>query len=363
MKKNLPILIALAALLIFGAVRYDHFISAYNITSFWRYNSMFALISVGMAFVIITGGIDLSVGAVAAMASVVAALASPHGGLAAVLAGAGAGLAVGVLNGLVITHLRILPFIVTLATSLGAHGLALLLGHNDAVSIAPDSSFGNFGQGDIFGLPIPGVVAALAAILGWLALRSTRFGRHALAIGGSEEASRLMGLNVDRTLVAVYALSGLLAGVAGAILAAQFGAGQPNEGVGWELFAISAVVLGRNAAHRRTRLDRNDDGGRRVAGAGVQPAELRERARVYQFVGVLAVGDTRRIPAAGDRAAGAGAQEAGERGDARALKFAGEPGNVTPKKPGRSTRHDRNAPAGFHRPSLTRRTRLPSGYR
>jgi len=244
MKKNLPILLALAALLVLGVLRYDHFASAYNINSFWRYNSMFALISVGMAFVIITGGIDLSVGTVAALASVVAALASPHGGLVAVLAGAGAGLAIGVLNGIVITHMRILPFIVTLATSLGAHGLALLLGHNDAVSIAPSSSFGNFGQGDLWGLPIPGIVAAVAAVLGWLALRSTRFGRHALAIGGSEEASRLMGLNVDRTLVAVYALSGLLAGIAGAILAAQFGAGQPNEGVGWELFAISAVVLG-----------------------------------------------------------------------------------------------------------------------
>jgi galactofuranose transport system permease protein len=244
MKKNLPILLALVALIVLGVLRYDHFASAYNINSFWRYNSMFALISVGMAFVIITGGIDLSVGTVAALASVVAALMSPHGGLVAVLAGAGAGLAVGVLNGLVITHMRILPFIVTLATSLGAHGLALLLGHNDAVSIAPTSSFGNFGQGDLWGLPIPGIVAAVAAVLGWLALRSTRFGRHALAIGGSEEASRLMGLNVDRTLIAVYALSGLLAGMAGAILAAQFGAGQPNEGVGWELFAISAVVLG-----------------------------------------------------------------------------------------------------------------------
>ncbi|WP_158937661.1 ABC transporter permease [Burkholderia sp. S171] len=244
MKKNLPILLALAALLLLGVLRYDHFASAYNINSFWRYNSMFALISVGMAFVIITGGIDLSVGTVAALASVVAALASPYGGVVAVLAGAGAGLAIGVLNGLVITHMRILPFIVTLATSLGAHGLALLLGHNDAVSIAATSSFANFGQGDVWGLPIPGIVAAVAAVLGWLALRSTRFGRHALAIGGSEEASRLMGLNVDRTLVAVYALSGLLAGIAGAILAAQFGAGQPNEGVGWELFAISAVVLG-----------------------------------------------------------------------------------------------------------------------
>lgn len=244
MKKNLPILIALAALLVLGVTRYEHFASAYNITSFWRYNSMFALISIGMAFVIITGGIDLSVGAVAALGSVVAALASSHGGVAAVLAGSCAGLAVGVLNGLVITHMRILPFIVTLATSLGAHGLALLLGHNDAVAISAESNFADFGQGDLFGLPIPGLVAVAAAVLGWIALRSTRFGRHALAIGGSEEASRLMGLNVDRTLVSVYAVSGLLAGIAGAILAAQFGAGQPNEGVGWELFAISAVVLG-----------------------------------------------------------------------------------------------------------------------
>ena len=90
MKKNLPILLALAALVVFGLVRYEHFGSAYNITSFWRYNSMFALISVGMAFVIITGGIDLSVGAVAALASVIAALTSVYGGWVAVLAGCAA---------------------------------------------------------------------------------------------------------------------------------------------------------------------------------------------------------------------------------------------------------------------------------
>jgi ribose transport system permease protein len=244
MKKNLPILIALVALLLLGVTRYEHFLSAYNVTSFWRYNSMFLLISIGMAFVIITGGIDLSVGTVAAMSSVVAALASPYGGWVAVLAGAGAGLLVSVLNGIIITRLKILPFITTLATSLGAHGLGLLLGKNDAVSISSDTNFANFGQGDLFGLPIPGLIALVAAVAGWLALRSTRFGRHSLAIGGSEEAARLMGLNVNRTLVAVYAVSGLLAGLAGVILAAQFGAGQPNEGVGWELFAISAVVLG-----------------------------------------------------------------------------------------------------------------------
>jgi galactofuranose transport system permease protein len=244
MKKNLPILLALAALVVLGLLRYDHFGSAYNIDTFWRYNSMFALISIGMTFVIVTGGIDLSVGTVAALASVVAALTSAYGGWIAVLAGAAAGLAVGVLNGLIITRLKIVPFITTLATSLGAHGCALLLGKNDAVSIASSSNFGSFGQGDVFGLPIPGLVALAAALAGWLALRSARFGRHALAIGGSEEAARLMGLNVDRTLVTVYAISGLLAGMAGVILASQFGAGQPNEGVGWELFAISAVVLG-----------------------------------------------------------------------------------------------------------------------
>ncbi len=244
MKKNLPLLLALAALLLLGVLRYEHFASAYNANAFLRYNSMFMLISVGMAFVIITGGIDLSVGTVAALASVVAALLSPYGTVAAMLGGAVAGLLVGVLNGVIITRLKILPFITTLATSLGAHGIALLLGQNDAVSIAADSSFGAFGQGDFFGMPIPGLVAAAAAIVGWLALRSSRFGRHSLAIGGSEEASRLMGLNVDRTLIAVYAVSGLLAGLAGVILAAQFGAGQPNEGGGWELFAISAVVLG-----------------------------------------------------------------------------------------------------------------------
>ena len=244
MKKNYVILLVLVALVAFGAIRYDNFVSAYNISSFWRYNSMFALISIGMCFVIVTGGIDLSVGTVAAMSSVVAALVSPHGATLAVLAGVGAGLLMGVVNGLIITRLRILPFIVTLATSLAAHGLALLLGHNDAVAISAESGFAAFGQGDWLGLPIPAWVSLLAFVFALVALGYTRFGRYALAAGGSEEAARLMGLDIDRLLVTVYAVSGALAGLAGVILASQFGAGQPNEGVGWELFAISAVVLG-----------------------------------------------------------------------------------------------------------------------
>src|SRR3954471_13676187 len=122
---RLGVTLALLALILFGWVRYENFLSEYNVLSFLRYNSMFALIALGMCFVIITGGIDLSVGGVAAMSSVVAALASPYGLVPGVLAGTFAGLLVGLLNGLIITRLKILPFITTLATMLAAYGTAL----------------------------------------------------------------------------------------------------------------------------------------------------------------------------------------------------------------------------------------------
>ncbi|UEM07960.1 ABC transporter permease (plasmid) [Skermanella rosea] len=238
------VLIALVLLILFGALRYDNFLGEYNVLSVLRYNSMFALIALGMCFVIMTGGIDLSVGAVAAMASVVSALLSPQGLLPALLGGVAAGAAVGLINGLVIAKLRILPFITTLATLLAAQGTGLLLAGNQSVSVSWDGLFVELGQGDLFGLPIPALIAAAAYVLGSLALNYTGFGRHTLAVGGNEEAARLMGLPVERITIAVYTLSGALAGLAGVILASQFGAGQPTEGAGWELFAIAAVVVG-----------------------------------------------------------------------------------------------------------------------
>ena len=102
----------------------------------------------------------------------------------------------------------------------------------------------NVGQGDLLGFPTPAWIAGIAYIAGSIALNFTAFGRHVLAVGGNEEATRLMGLPADRTVFLVYLLSGSLAGLAGVMLAAQFGAGQPIEGVGWELFAIAAVVVG-----------------------------------------------------------------------------------------------------------------------
>ncbi len=238
------VLIALALLILFGWLRYDNFLGLFNISTVLRYNSMFALVALGMCFVIMTGGIDLSVGSTAALGSVVSALLSPYGMLVGTLGGVAAGLCIGILNGVVIVRLRILPFIATLATMLAANGTALLLAQDQTVSVSYDGTFINLGQGDFYNIPIPALIAVVAYLIGSLVLNFTSTGRTVLAIGGNEDASRLMGLPVNRVKFLVYALSGGLAGLAGVILASQFGAGQPIEGVGWELFAIASVVVG-----------------------------------------------------------------------------------------------------------------------
>ena len=238
------VLIALVLLILFGALRYDHFLGAYNVLSVLRYNSMFALTSLGMCFVIMTAGIDLSVGTTAACASVVSAIFSPFGLLPGLLAGLATGLAVGLVNGFMVTRMRILPFVATLSGMLMASGAGLLLAHNQSVSVSYDTDFTWLGQGDLLGFPVPAWIAGIAYVYGSVVLNYTSFGRYILAIGGNEEAARLMGLPVDRVIFWTYVQSGVLASLAGVILAAQFGAGQPAEGVGWELFSIAAVVVG-----------------------------------------------------------------------------------------------------------------------
>jgi ribose transport system permease protein len=236
--------IALFALVAFGCARYDNFLSLYNVTSVLRYNAMFALVSLGMCFVIMSGGIDLSVGAVAALGSVAAARASPQGLLAGLVAGVAAGLLMGTVNGLLVTRARLLPFIATLTTMLAAGGAALLLADNQSVAVSYTSGFTSRGQGDLGVVPVPCLIAAAAYAIGSGVLNLTAAGRTVLAVGGQEEASRLMGLRADRIKFGVYLASGGLAGLAGVILASQFGAGQPIEGAGWELSAIASVVVG-----------------------------------------------------------------------------------------------------------------------
>lgn len=238
-------LAALVILVVFGVLRYgENFYSEYNIQEVLRYNAMFGLIALGMTFVIMTGGIDLSVGAVAALGSVVLALLSPHGVWIAIGGAVLAGLAVGLLNGTIIARYGIQPFIVTLAMLMAARGVALILADNTNVYVDFESGFMDLDRNEIASIPLRIVILFAAYIAGSVLLNFTRFGRHALAIGGNEEAARLAGLPIGRTLLAVYGLSGALAGLAGVLLGWQTATGAPTEGLGWELSAIAAVVIG-----------------------------------------------------------------------------------------------------------------------
>ncbi|MCG8595211.1 MAG: ABC transporter permease [Kiloniellales bacterium] len=243
--RNAGVWIALVALILFGLARYDNFGGTYNIVSFLNYNSMFIIISIGMCFVIMTGGIDLSVGSVAAFTSVVAAYLSPYGIEVALPLGVLTGVALGAVNAFFIIAMRIPPFIATLATMLGAKGGALVISGAQTIAVDWGSNFTKLGMEKAFGtLPWTIVIVALAAVALWVVLEHTPLGRSVLAIGDSEDASNLMGLKVNRAKAFVYLLSGGCAGLAGVFLASGFGAGQPLEGVGWELSAIAAVVVG-----------------------------------------------------------------------------------------------------------------------
>ena len=236
---------ALACLILFGVLRYENFGGAYNITSFLNYNSMFIVISVGMCFVIMTGGIDLSVGSVAAFTSVVAAYLSPYGIQVALPGAVAAGIAFGAINAFCIIVLRIPPFIATLATMLGAKGGALVISGAQTISVDWGSNFTKMGMEKALNiLPWSIVLVGAVVIVLWFVLEKTSLGRTVLAIGGGEDASTLMGLKVNRAKAFVYMLSGGCAGLAGVILASGFGAGQPLEGIGWELSAIASVVVG-----------------------------------------------------------------------------------------------------------------------
>lgn len=242
---HLAVWVALAVLILLGLIRYENFASAYNVSSFLGYNSMFVVISVGMCLVIMTGGIDLSVGTVAALSSVVAAYLSPQGLIVALPAGVATGLAVGALNAAMISGLRLPPFMATLASMLAAKGAALWLSDNRTVAVDWASDFTALGMNKVAGLlPWAFLVALVVVVFAWVLLERSPLGRTILAIGGNAEAAHLMGLKTRRAEVFVYVFSGACAGLAGVFLASGYGAGQPLEGAGWELAAIAAVVVG-----------------------------------------------------------------------------------------------------------------------
>jgi ribose transport system permease protein len=238
-------LIVVCAVMVFAS---DSFLSASNATNILRQVSINALIAVGMTFVILTGGIDLSVGAVMALSGTVAAglMAGGAGGGVALAACIGIGLAFGLANGGFVARAGMPPIIVTLATMGIARGLALIYTGGYPISGLPDWMRW-FGSGTVAGVQAPIVIMVVVYAIGWVVLERMPFGRYVFAIGGNEQATRLSGVRVARTKLLVYAVSGVTAAIAGVVLTSRLFSGQPNAGQGFELDAIAAVVLGGTA--------------------------------------------------------------------------------------------------------------------
>ena len=208
-----------------------------------RQVSINAIIAFGMTFVILTGGIDLSVGSILALSSAVMAnlIVTGTDPVLAIVLAAGAGLVLGGINGLVITYGRVAPFIATLATMTIYRGATLVFTDGNPISgLTQDSLFHGFGQGDIAGLPVPAITMFLAFIALWFVLSRTSLGRKTYAVGGSEKVSYIAGIKIDRVKIFVYALTGMLCGIAGAIITSRLNSAQPTAGAGYELDAIAA---------------------------------------------------------------------------------------------------------------------------
>ncbi len=253
-----PLVFLLALMLVF-ALTNESFLTQLNLFNVARQISITGLIALGMTFVILTAGIDLSVGSLLALCGMVAAVVakggassnlslsaaetSGYGWFAALLAALLVGTVAGAVQGLLITRLRVPPFVVTLGGLTIFRGLTLIISGGGPISgFTPAMRW--FGTGLVGPVPVPVIIFAAAAVLCHLVLRYTRFGRAVYAVGGNAEAARLSGVRVDRVLVAVYMTVGFFCGLAAFVLSARLNSAEAVAGAGYELTVISAVVIG-----------------------------------------------------------------------------------------------------------------------
>nr|WP_300315324.1 ribose ABC transporter permease [Halomonas sp.] len=241
------IVIAFIVLCVVLSVVSPYFLGVNNLLNVLRQVSINGVLAIGMTFVILTRGIDLSVGSVMAFSAMVAAsfagASADYGLILPILLGLGAGLVLGSINGLMVARFAIPPFVMTLGMLSMARGLTYI--YSDGMPISSLSShFLWLGQGMVAGIPVPVLLFATVFIIAWFTLRYTAFGRYVYAIGGNPTASRLSGINVRRITFSVYAISGILCGLAGLMIAARTSAALPQAGVAYELDAIAAVVIG-----------------------------------------------------------------------------------------------------------------------
>mgnify|MGYP001546379518 CR=1 FL=1 len=248
------ILIALLLACVVLSLISSNFLTGRNALNVLRQTSINGVLAIGMTFVILTRGIDLSVGSVVALTGVVAASfattstsgfipGAPWPALIALAIGIGAGMGCGAISGVIVSRFKVPAFVATLGMLSAARGLTLLYsGGRPIPALSP--GFRWIGTGDVLGIPVPIFVLLAVFAAAWFVLSQTRFGRHVYAVGGNPHAAKVSGLPVNRIRMLVYVISGGLAGLAGMILAARTGSALPQAGVAYELDAIAAVVIG-----------------------------------------------------------------------------------------------------------------------
>jgi ribose transport system permease protein len=220
------------------------FLTPVNLLNVALQAAVVAILAFGQTFVILTAGIDLSVGSVLALAGAVMAMQTGQNGVVlGILAGLVVGTVLGLVNGLFVTRARVAPFIATLAMLAIARGLTYIYTQGSPIRVNP-TGFTVFGQGTLGIVPVPVVIMLAMFLVCLVVLTQTRFGRYVFAIGNNPEVTRLAGVPIDRYVVAVYAISGFLAALGGLILTGRLAAADPNAGTGYELDVIAAVVIG-----------------------------------------------------------------------------------------------------------------------
>lgn len=237
---------ALVLLIAVLAIISPPFFTAYNLIDILRQISVIGILAVGQTFVIITAGIDLSIGSIVALSAVMAASFAHPGQyplILPLLVGMGAGLVLGAINGVLIAKSRLAPFIVTLGMMTAARGMALVYTSGRPV-FNLSNAYDFIGTGYLARIPLPVVIFAFVVLIGIFILHYTRFGRYVYAVGGNELAAKVSGINTERILIAVYILQGVLAGVAGIVLSSRVMSASPSLGEGYELDAIAAAVIG-----------------------------------------------------------------------------------------------------------------------
>lgn len=236
--------VAVAVLFLGNVLFTENFLSGANVRTQLIQAAPVVIVALGMALVIGTEGVDLSVGSVMALAAAIIPLYLGYGVAPAILVALLVGLVAGLFNGFLVAFLRIQPIVATLGLLVAGRGLALVIAGGQLKDI-DDPNFLQLGTGDVLGVPIVVLVAAVLSVIVWFVVSRTTFGRRLVAIGDNRRASTLAGLPVRRVLVTVYAISGLLAAIAGVLATARLGAGDPgNAGQLMELSAITAVVVG-----------------------------------------------------------------------------------------------------------------------